>query len=118
MGVSVSPGADKLSQVHEGIFDWFPRDLAHVALRLARADELQEQLGRECLDWSANALELKQLRRPDGLLDVVLERVRPIPPVVEMLLSEIVNHLQASIDNVVFYITETVRGVSTAPQPA
>jgi hypothetical protein len=24
-----------------GIFDWFPRDLTHVAFRLARADELR-----------------------------------------------------------------------------
>jgi hypothetical protein len=108
----VSPGTDKLPKMHEGIFDWFPRDLAHLALRLARADELQERLGRECLDWSANALELKQRWRSDGFLDVVVERVRPIPPVVEMLFSEIVNHLRASIDNIVFYITETVRGVS------
>jgi hypothetical protein len=92
------------------VFDWFPRDLAHVAIRLARAEELQLQLGRACLDWPANALELKQTRRDDGFLDVVVQRVRPTPPIVKMLFSEIVHHLRAAIDNVVFYMTETMRG--------
>ena len=46
------------------IFEWLPRDLAYVALRLARADELQEHLGRACLNWSVNALELKQIGDP------------------------------------------------------
>jgi hypothetical protein len=92
------------------VLDWLPPGLMYVALRLARADELQYQLGRECLNWSANALELKQVRRPDGRLNVVVERVRPIPPVVEVLFGEIVNHLRAAIDNVVFYMVENMRG--------
>ena len=92
------------------VFDWLPHELAYVALRLARADELQEHLGRACLNWSMNALELKQIRRPDGLLDVVVDHVRPIPPIVELLFSEIVNHLRSAIDNVVYYMVENSRG--------
>ena len=57
-----------------------------------------------------NALELKQIRRPDGLLNVVVDHVRPIPPVVELLFSEIVNHLRSAIDNVVYYMVELLRG--------
>lgn len=92
------------------VLDWLPPGLTHVALRLARADELQYQLGRECLNWSVNALELKQVRRPDGRLNVIVERVRPIPPLVELLFSEVVNHLRSAIDNVVFYMVENIRG--------
>ena len=92
------------------VFDWLPHELAYVALRLARADEPQEHLGWACLDWSMNALELKQIRRPDGLLDVLVDHVRPIPPIVELLFSEIVNHLRAAIDNVVYYMVENARG--------
>jgi hypothetical protein len=57
-----------------------------------------------------NALELKQIRRPDGLLNVVVNHVRPIPPIVELLFSEIVNHLRSAIDNVVYYMVESMRG--------
>jgi hypothetical protein len=91
-------------------FGWLPRGLAPVALRLARADELQYQLGRHCLDWSANALELSQALRSDGLLNVVVERVRPIPPLVELLFSKVINHLRAAIDNVVYFLVEEARG--------
>jgi hypothetical protein len=101
--------ADNVSTC-SSVFDWLPRELAYVALRLARADELQEHLGRACLNWSTNALELKQIRRPDGLLDVVVSHVRPIPPIVELLFSEIVNHLRSAIDNVVYYMVEMLRG--------
>lgn len=92
------------------VFDWLPRELAYVALRVARADELQEHLARACLNWSGNALELKQIRRPDGLFNVVVDHIRPIPPVVELLFSEIVNHLRSAIDNVVYYMVELLRG--------
>jgi hypothetical protein len=92
--------------------------LAPVALRLARADELEYQLGWECLTWSLQALEREQVRRPDGLLDVVVAAVRPIPPVVSMLFSEIVNHLRAAIDNVMFHVVETLRGGPVPPDAA
>ena len=90
--------------------EWLPAELAPVAMRLARADELEYQLGWACLNWSLNALKLKQLRRPDGLIDVVVSEVRPIPPVASLLFSEIINHLRAAIDNVMFYVVETLRG--------
>ena len=39
-----------------------------------------------------------------------LTMVRPIPPIVELLFSEIVNHLRSAIDNVVYYMVESMRG--------
>jgi hypothetical protein len=96
------------------VFDWLPAELAPVALRLARADELEYQLGWHCLKWSTHALKMKQVRRADGLLDVVVTNVRPIPPVVSMLFSEAINHLRAAIDNVMFYVVESLSG---APLP-
>jgi hypothetical protein len=101
-----------------GGLGWLPTELAPVALRLARADELEYQLGWECLEWSVHALEMKQVRRPDGLIDVVVASVRPIPPVVSMLFSEIVNHLRAAIDNVMFHVVETLHGGSRSPDAA
>lgn len=95
------------------VFDWLPAGLAPVALRLARADELEYQLGWECLNWSLHALDLEQVKRADGLLDVVVHAVRPIPPVAAMLFSEIVNHLRAAIDNVMFYVVEALGGPLT-----
>jgi len=55
------------------------------------------------------------VRRGDGLIDVVVESVRPIPPVVSMLFSEVLNHLRAAIDNVMFHVVESLRG---APLPS
>jgi len=98
--------------------DWLPTELASVTLRLARADELEYQLGWECLNWSLHALEMKQVRRADGLIDVVVERVRPIPPVVSMLFSEVINHLRAAIDNVMFHLVESLRGATLPPDAA
>jgi len=99
----------------QSALDWLPAELVPVALRLARADELEYQLGWECLYWSLHALEMKQVRRANGLIDVVVERVRPIPPLISMLFSEVINHLRAAIDNVVFHIVESLRG---APLPS
>jgi hypothetical protein len=98
--------------------NWLPTELAPVAMRLARADELEYQLGWECLNWTLHALELKQVRRDDGLLDIVVGKVRPIPPVVSMLFSEIVNHLRAAIDNVMYDVVETLRGGPLPPDAA
>jgi hypothetical protein len=100
------------------VLDWLPAELAPVALRLARADKLEYQLGWECLNWSLHALEMKQVRRADGLIDVVVERVRPIPPQISMLFSEVINHLRAAIDNVVFHVVESLRGAPLASKAA
>ncbi|QRY50495.1 hypothetical protein [Mycolicibacterium septicum] len=98
--------------------DWLPGDLAPVALRLARADELQYELAQLCLEWSRNAVEFEQVRNPRGLLDAVVSSVRPPPPAIMMLISEAVNHLRAAIDNVVFYLVEQARGGALPPEHA
>ena len=56
--------------------DWLPTELAPVALRLARADELEYELGNLCLEWSRDAFDFEQVRNSKGLLDAVVSRCR------------------------------------------
>jgi hypothetical protein len=98
--------------------DWLPSELAPVALRLARADELEYELGVLCLEWSREALTFKNVRDVDGRVNAVIESIRQIPPAVPMLFSETVNHLRAAVDNVVFYFVRQARGGALAPREA
>jgi len=94
--------------------DWLPAELTPVAMRLARADELQYELEKLCLEWSSRALDFAQVWNNEGLLDLAVSAIRPTPPAITMLFSEAVNHLRAVVDNVVFYLVEQARG-STLP---
>jgi hypothetical protein len=98
--------------------DWLPTELAPVALRLARADELEYELGNLCLEWSRDAFDFEQVRNSKGLLDAVVSRVRPAPPAMSMLFSEAANHIRAAVDNVVFYLVEQARGSALPPDQA
>lgn len=98
--------------------DWLPAELTPVAMRLARADELQYELAYLCLNWSRRALKFEQVRSADGLLSLVVSAIRPVPPEIPMLISEIVNHLRAAIDNVVFFLVEQARGSALPPGEA
>ncbi|WP_445159830.1 hypothetical protein ACTXG5_16515 [Mycobacterium sp. Dal123C01] len=98
--------------------DWLPAELAPVAMRLARADELQYDLADLCFAWSHHAFDFEQVRTDDGLLDLVVSAIRPIPPAIPMLVSEAVNHMRAAIDNVVFYLVEQARGSALPPEQA
>lgn len=93
---------------------WLPDDLAHVALRLGRADELEHHLGRVAFGWSSGGggpLTLEQVHgSAPGTVEAVVTAIRPIPPVAAMLFSEAINHLRAVLDNVVFYLVESQRG--------
>jgi hypothetical protein len=94
---------------------WLPTELEPVAMRLGRADELIYQLGQVSMNWSRNggdsALEVKQVRSAtEGMLDAVVTSVRPVPPSAPMLFSEVVNHLRAALDNVVFHLVTSARG--------
>jgi hypothetical protein len=94
---------------------WLPEPLHHVALRLARADQLAYDLALVLLSWSrgtddAGALEVRQVERKRGYYDVEVARVRPTPPVADMLFSEAIGHLRAALDNVVFYLAEQEHG--------
>lgn len=88
---------------------WLPAELDPVALRLARADHVAYQLGEISLGWSRSALEMNEVERSDGQLDVVVAGIRPIPPLVSMLFSEAIHHLRAAIDNTLFYLVEASR---------
>lgn len=54
-------------------------------------------------------LQLEQVRRGDEV-QTFLKSLRPVPPATSLLFSEAVNHLRASIDNVVWYLTEQEHG--------
>ena len=94
---------------------WLPEPLHPVALRLARADQLAYDLALVLLSWSrgtddAGAVEIRQVERTKGYYDVEVARVRPTPPVAEMLFSEAIGHLRAALDNVVFHLAEQEHG--------
>jgi hypothetical protein len=105
----MSPNEDR-----QDALSWLPADLAHVALRLGRADELEYQLGRVAFKWSSGGggpLTLEQVHgsTPDTV-DAVVTAVRPIPPIAAILFSEAINHLRAVLDNVVFHLVASQRG--------
>jgi hypothetical protein len=98
----------------QSALSWLPAELAHVALRLGRADELEYQLGRVAFMWSSGdggPLTLEQVRgSTPGTVNAVIAGIRPIPPIASMLFSEAVNHLRAVLDNVVFHLVTEERG--------
>lgn len=82
---------------------------------MARADQLAYDLALVLLSWSrgtddAGALEIRQVERTKGYYDVEVARVRPTPPIANMLFSEAIGHLRAALDNVVFYLAEQEHG--------
>lgn len=78
-------------------FKWLPEALDPVALRLARADAFAFQIGDLATKWSMDGpLGFEQLRR-DGLTQMVVKSLRPVPPEASLLFSEAVNHLRAAV---------------------
>lgn len=97
---------------------WLPAGIAHVALRMARADELQYQLGRVAFEWSPEAggpLTIEQVHGSvSGTVDALVTGVRPIPPIAAMFFSEAIHHLRAVLDNLVFHLVTSERGAALA----
>jgi hypothetical protein len=89
---------------------WLPDELDPVALRLARADECAFKIGDLASKWSADGpLDFEQIRR-GNTVQMVLKSLRPVPAEASLLFSEAVNHLRASIDNVIWYLVEQEHG--------
>lgn len=91
-------------------FSWLPLELEPVALRLARADECAFEIGDLISRWSLEGpLEFEQVRC--GIeAETILKSIRPVPPRASLLFSEAINHLRASMDNVVWYLVEKEHG--------
>lgn len=94
---------------------WLPEPIHPVALRLARADQLAYDLALVMLSWSrgtdgGGAIEIRQVERTRGYYDVEVAGVRPTPPIADMLFSEVIAHLRAALDNVVFYLARQEHG--------
>lgn len=85
--------------------NWLPENLHHVALRVARADELCHEVIRESFEWSLNDPVEVVRRRRDGIEQLVVRSVDPMPPSVGLYFSEAINHLRAAIDNAVYGLT-------------
>lgn len=91
-------------------FKWLPEALDPVALRLARADAFAFQIGDLATKWSMDGpLGFEQVRR-DGLTQMVVKSLRPVPPEASLLFSEAVNHLRAAVDNAFWHLTEKAHG--------
>ncbi len=98
---------------------WLPEDLDSVALRLARVDGLVFELGQLAMNWSQNdPLELAPVETQPNQLDLTVEAVRPIPPMMSLMFSEAVHHLRAAIENTVYYTVETGRGAPLSEKQA
>ena len=83
---------------------WLPEPLHHVALRVARADELCYSLAQENFAFSySGPVELIE-RVSEGHCRMVVQAVKPVPPRIALLFSEAVSHLRAAIDNTLFHL--------------
>ena len=108
---------------HVSTLSWLPEPLHQVAIRLARADQLAYDLALVLLSWSrgtddVGALEIRQVERVRCYYDVEVAKVRPTPPVADMLFSEAIGHLRAALDNVVFYLAEHEHGQTLTAKQA
>ena len=87
---------------------WIPIGLEDVALRLARADEATYEIIQLSIDWArageTGPILVRQAEVEPGILELVVDKVRPVPPLIGLLFSEAIHHLRAAIDNTVFYL--------------
>lgn len=91
-------------------FRWLPEAIEHVAFRLARSDECAFKIGDLSTKWSLDGpVGFEQVRRGEQV-QLFVKSLRPVPPEVALLFSEAVNHLRASIDNVIWYLVEQEHG--------
>ncbi|PTR44720.1 hypothetical protein C8K38_103217 [Rhodococcus sp. OK611] len=88
---------------------WLPPELAPVALRLARADQAEFQIGELALEWSRGALDFDQVENDESGIELTVTGIRPIPPLLSMLFSEAIHHLRAAIENTLFYLVGASR---------
>ena len=83
---------------------WLPEQLEPAVARLARVDDCIFEMGDLSGQWSLAGLEVKQVRRGDGRFRALVSVVRPIPPLISLLFSEVISHLRAVLDNVVWHL--------------
>ncbi|WP_104181656.1 hypothetical protein [Arthrobacter sp. B0490] len=94
-------------------YGWLPEPVESVAFRLARADECAFQIGDLASQWSSDGpLDFEQVRQGE-YVQLFVTRLRPAPPEASLLFSEAVNHLRATIDNVIWYLVEREHGELT-----
>lgn len=95
---------------------WLPEPLEPVVARLARADECIYQIADLSAEWSiGDAVSMTQYRRPsDTMTRTVITEIRPIPPSISLLFSEVIHHLRAALDNVVWAMVVAESGTPDA----
>lgn len=92
---------------------WLPVELEPVAFRLARADECAYEIGDLTSAWSSNSPVRMCETIDNGMVTAKVDSIRPIPPKVAVLFSEAINHIRASIDNVVWHVVKNEIGTLT-----
>ena len=91
-------------------FGWLPAPIESVVFRLARADKCAFEIGDLMSQWSLDGpLDFEQVRQGDQV-QLFVTRLRPTPPEASLLFSEAVNHLRATVDNVIWYLVEREHG--------
>jgi hypothetical protein len=87
---------------------WIPAGLEGVALRLARADEATYKIIELSIAWARQGehgpISVHQREVEPGIVELVVDKVWPVPPLIAMLFSEAIHHLRAAIDNTVFHL--------------
>jgi hypothetical protein len=85
-------------------------DRAHsLALRLGRVDDLAMDIARACFQYAASdPLEIDE-RRDEGVAELYVAAVDPVPPIVSLLFSDAINQLRSSLDNALVLQIEHLR---------
>lgn len=91
---------------------WLPAGLTPAVFRLARVDQLADELGALAAEWSKNEpIALGQRELPSGEWQSYVTGVRPVPPLAALLFSEAVHHLRSAVENALLFLVEEERGV-------
>lgn len=95
---------------------WLPEPLEPVVARLARADECIYQVADLAAGWSSgHSVTVTQYRRrSDSMTRTLVTAIRPIPPSISLLFSEVIHHLRAALDNVVWALVVAESGTPDA----
>jgi hypothetical protein len=96
---------------------WLPDHQVHVALTLAHADALAEQVGNLLYDYllPPGPLALKNVF-DDELCYVTVTGIAPLPPAVSRYAADVLTQLRAAVEHAVFAEVECALGRELTPE--
>ncbi len=80
-------------------WDWLPDRQLHVVETLGHVDEQIADLYQRVLDYTANALVLKETRLPNGFR-LAVDEITPLPAGISRLAADILNGLRGALEHV------------------